>query len=46
MVAEIIKYYWPDIIDLHNYTPTTYLSSKIANWETLNIKVNFHDYFR
>jgi len=43
MVAEIIKYYWPKIIDLHNYVPASSLSNKICNWETLNKKVNFNN---
>lgn len=41
MVAEIIKCYWPKIIDLHNYAPASSLTNKISNWETLNRKVNF-----
>lgn len=39
MVAEIIKYYWPKLIDLHNYVPASSLLNKISNWETLNRKV-------
>ncbi|XP_050437445.1 sperm flagellar protein 1-like isoform X2 [Adelges cooleyi] len=39
MVAEIIKYYWPKTIELHNYIPASSLSNKISNWETLNRKV-------
>lgn len=42
MVAEIIKYYWPKLIDLHNYVPASSLLNKISNWETLNRKVNFN----
>lgn len=41
MVAEIIKYYWPKLIDLHNYVPASSLTNKISNWDTLNRKVNF-----
>lgn len=44
MVAEIVKYYWPKLIDLHNYVPANSLSNKITNWETLNRKVNFINY--
>lgn len=44
MVAEIIKYYWPKLIDLHNYAPASSLLNKISNWETLNRKVNFNDF--
>ncbi|XP_050534855.1 sperm flagellar protein 1-like isoform X1 [Daktulosphaira vitifoliae] len=39
MVSEIIKYYWPKMIDLHNYMPANSLANKISNWETLNRKV-------
>lgn len=39
MVAEIIKYYWPKIIDVHNYVPASSLAYKISNWELLNRKV-------
>lgn len=46
MVAEIIKYYWPKLIDLHNYVPASSLLNKISNWETLNRKVNFNDSHR
>lgn len=40
MVAEIMKCYWPKLIELHNYVPSSSLSNKISNWETLNRKVN------
>jgi len=46
MVAEIIKYYWPKLIDLHNYVPASSLTNKISNWDTLNRKVNFNNYKR
>ncbi|XP_026806195.1 sperm flagellar protein 1-like [Rhopalosiphum maidis] len=39
MVAEIIKYYWPKLIDLHNYVPASSFTNKISNWDTLNRKV-------
>lgn len=44
MVAEIIKYYWPKLIDLHNYVPASSLTNKISNWNTLNRKVNIKSY--
>jgi len=44
MVAEIIKYYWPKLIDLHNYVPASSFTNKISNWDTLNRKVNFKSY--
>lgn len=44
MVAEIIKYNWPKIIDLHNYVPANSLTNKIYNWDTLNRKVHFNNY--
>lgn len=44
MVAEIIKHYWSKIIDFHNYVPSSSLSNKICNWDTLNKKVYINNY--
>lgn len=39
LVAEIFKYFLPNLVDLHNYPPANAVSKKIANWETLNKKL-------
>lgn len=38
-VAEIVKYYFPRLVDLHNYTSGNSMSTKLDNWNTLNRKV-------
>ncbi|XP_034945826.1 sperm flagellar protein 1-like [Chelonus insularis] len=38
-MAELLKRYYPRYVDLHNYSHTNSLSSKIDNWCTLNKKV-------
>jgi hypothetical protein len=42
LVAEIIRYYLPDLIDMHNYTPANSFQPKKANWGMLNKKVLTH----
>lgn len=39
MTAELIKYYYPQYVDLHNYSPVSKRSLKVENWSTLNRKV-------
>jgi hypothetical protein len=39
LVAEIIRYYLPDLVEMHNYTPANSLQQKKANWGILNKKV-------
>ncbi|XP_006867549.1 PREDICTED: sperm flagellar protein 1-like [Chrysochloris asiatica] len=41
MLAEIVKYFHPQLVDLHNYIPTCNTDQKLSNWSTLNRKV-FH----
>lgn len=38
-VAEIVKYYFPRLVELHNYTASCNAKQKQDNWETLNAKV-------
>nr|CAI5846720.1 unnamed protein product [Callosobruchus analis] len=38
-LAEILKFHYPKLVDLHNYSPKNSLSQKIVNWELLNKKV-------
>lgn len=46
LMAELLKYYYPCYVDLHNYSPAFKRASKVDNWSTLNRKVfsklNFH----
>jgi len=39
LVAEIIGYYFPELVDLHNYSSANSLEHKKSNWGTLNKKV-------
>ncbi|XP_070212527.1 sperm flagellar protein 1-like isoform X2 [Littorina saxatilis] len=36
LVAELIKYYFPRMVDLHNYTPAHSSKQKQENWYLLN----------
>ncbi|KAF2897604.1 hypothetical protein ILUMI_08573 [Ignelater luminosus] len=38
-LAEILKYHYPKLVELHNYTPRNSVSQKLDNWQTLNRKV-------
>ncbi|KAJ8418195.1 hypothetical protein AAFF_G00139040 [Aldrovandia affinis] len=46
MAAEVVKYFFPKIVELHNYTPANSTNQKLSNWNTLNrklfVKLNFH----
>ncbi|XP_035027777.2 sperm flagellar protein 1 [Hippoglossus stenolepis] len=46
MAAEIVKYFFPKLVDLHNYIPANSTPQKLSNWSLLNRKVfsklNFH----
>jgi hypothetical protein len=39
MFAEVCAAYFPDIVELHNYSPASNSQQKIYNFETLNQKV-------
>ena len=39
LVAEVIKHFLPNIIDLHNYCNAHSITQKSNNWTTLNNKV-------
>uniref|UniRef100_A0A452S554 CH-like domain-containing protein n=1 Tax=Ursus americanus TaxID=9643 RepID=A0A452S554_URSAM len=41
MLAEIVKHFYPRLVDLHNYVPTCNTDQKLSNWSVLNRKV-FH----
>lgn len=38
-VAEVVKFFFPKLVDLHNYTPGMSLRQKRDNWNTLNNRV-------
>ncbi|XP_072533099.1 sperm flagellar protein 1 isoform X2 [Salminus brasiliensis] len=46
MIAEVVRHFYPKLVDLHNYTPAHSTQQKLSNWNTLNRKVfsklNFH----
>ena len=39
LLAEMIKYHYPRLVDLHSYPGSSLIKGKIVNWETLNKKV-------
>lgn len=39
LVAEIIKFYFPKMVEMHNYVPANSLQQKLSNWSHLNRKV-------
>ena len=38
LMAEIVSHYFPKLVELHNYIPSTAAATKLANWNTLNSK--------
>ena len=36
MMAEVIAFYFPKMVELHNYVSSTASSTKFNNWTTLN----------
>ncbi|KAM7408812.1 hypothetical protein PAMA_002505 [Pampus argenteus] len=39
MAAEVVKYFFPKLVDLHNYIPANSTQQKLSNWNLLNRKV-------
>lgn len=39
LIAEVMKHFLPNIVDLHNYSNAHSIQQKSANWNTLNQKV-------
>ncbi|XP_033227362.1 sperm flagellar protein 1-like isoform X2 [Belonocnema kinseyi] len=39
LMAELLKKYYPRLVDVHNYIPGSSIAKKIDNWCTLNRKV-------
>ncbi|XP_053189214.1 sperm flagellar protein 1 [Scomber japonicus] len=46
MAAEVVRHFFPKLVDLHNYIPANSTQQKLSNWNLLNRKVfsklNFH----
>jgi len=38
LMAEIVKFHVPQIIEIHNYPSASSVSQKTTNWNTLNRK--------
>jgi len=36
MAAEVVKHFFPKLVELHNYTPAHSTQQKLSNWSTLN----------
>ena len=39
LTAEIIKFYYPKLVELHNYPNVSSTKQKLTNWNTLKMKV-------
>ncbi|XP_034959616.1 sperm flagellar protein 1 isoform X2 [Zootoca vivipara] len=39
LVAEVVKFYFPKIVEMHNYAPANSTQQKLSNWGHLNRKV-------
>uniref|UniRef100_A0A8C4ZPF2 Calponin-homology (CH) domain-containing protein n=1 Tax=Gadus morhua TaxID=8049 RepID=A0A8C4ZPF2_GADMO len=39
MAAEVVKHFFPKIVELHNYSPANSTQQKMSNWSILNRKV-------
>lgn len=37
--AQVVAYYFPKLVDLHNYAAANAVRQKVYNWNTLNEKV-------
>ncbi|OCT99085.1 sperm flagellar protein 1-like [Xenopus laevis] len=39
LAAELVKFYFPKLVEMHNYVPANSISQKLSNWTILNRKV-------
>nr|XP_041571508.1 sperm flagellar protein 1 [Taeniopygia guttata]XP_041571509.1 sperm flagellar protein 1 [Taeniopygia guttata] len=39
LAAEVVKFFFPSLVDLHSFVPTSSTAQKVANWGHLNRKV-------
>lgn len=40
LVAELLKYFYPRYVELHNYPGANSYALKLENWNTMNRKVS------
>ena len=41
-MAEVVKFYYPKLVELHNYSAAHSMHQKMYNWETLNRTTHSH----
>ncbi|XP_032891575.1 sperm flagellar protein 1 isoform X2 [Amblyraja radiata] len=39
LIAEVVKFHFPKMVEMHNYTPASSTQQKMSNWAHLNRKV-------
>ncbi|OCT96562.1 hypothetical protein XELAEV_18008768mg [Xenopus laevis] len=39
LTAELVKFYFPKLVEMHNYVPANSTTQKLSNWTILNRKV-------
>ena len=39
LLAEVVKHYFPRLVELHNYPAAHSVQQRVVNWKTLNTKV-------
>ncbi len=39
LAAEVIQYYFPRLVQMHNYSPANSVTQKQYNWNTLNSRL-------
>ncbi|XP_017592864.1 PREDICTED: sperm flagellar protein 1, partial [Corvus brachyrhynchos] len=39
LAAEVVKFFFPSLVELHSFVPTSSTAQKVANWGHLNRKV-------
>ncbi|XP_063315849.1 sperm flagellar protein 1 [Pelobates fuscus] len=39
LTAELVKFHFPKLVEMHNYVPANSAQQKLSNWNTLNKKV-------
>ncbi|KAF4804150.1 sperm flagellar 1 [Turdus rufiventris] len=39
LAAEVVKFFFPSMVELHSFVPTSSTAQKVANWGHLNRKV-------
>ncbi|XP_048514754.1 sperm flagellar protein 1-like [Athalia rosae] len=39
LMAEVLRLYFPRLVNVHNYIPASNVASKIENWNTLNRRI-------